>query len=204
MRFIEPEGRSVAYVIVIFVLILLYFGCYIVGAIFLLSILPLWLFFCSSKIITPSMPNAIVAPISGIIKEIEVSQNEIKFHISPRFNGRIYSPNDLQNIHITHTFGFFNFGFNDFTKMLNARDILSATSNLDGVTLNVEMYLTPYIFRFCGLKFSGKNALFLEKIGFLNLGVLTLSVKGKNLQSLARANDKIVGGNTALVVVKKD
>lgn len=204
MRFIEPEGRNVAYIIVILVLILSYFGFYVIGGVFLFIVLPLWLFFCSSKIINPSLPNAIVAPISGVIKDVEINQNEIRFSISPRFNGRIYSPNDLQNIRITRTFGFYAAGFNNFTKMLNAHDILSATSSLDGVNLNVEMRLVPYIFRFCRLKFSGSNSLFLEKIGFLNLGMLQINIKGENLHTLAKQGDRIVGGSTALIIVKKD
>lgn len=204
MRFIEPEAKGGGYAIVIISLLLIYFGFYVVGGIFLFLILPLWLFFCSSKIINPCLPNAITAPISGVIQTLETRENELIFKIKPRFNGRIYSPNDLQNIRITRTFGFFGLGFNAFTNLLNTHDNLSATSVLNGKNLDVEMRLVPYLFSFCRLKFSSNSSLFLEKIGFLNLGNLTLSVKGENLQSLAKQGDRIVGGSTALVIVTKD
>lgn len=201
MRIIEPEGRNLAYLIIVVGVISAYFECYILGGILLFIILPLWLFFCSSKIINPTMPNAIVSPISGVILHINQSENEIDFCIKARFNGRIYSPSDLQNIIITHQNGFYGIN-NEFSKKLNANYTLNANSTLDNQHLDITIHIIPYIFRFCRIKFDSQNSLFLEKIGFLNLGTLHIKIKGDNIQSIAKKGDCVVGGNTALLIVK--
>ncbi|RDU67601.1 hypothetical protein CQA53_00925 [Helicobacter didelphidarum] len=202
MRIIEPEAKSIAYLIIIAGLVTSYFGLYILTTLLFVSLL-VWLFFCSSKIINPTIPSAIVSPISGVIKKIEKDSNHIEFQIKARFNGRIYAPNDLQNIRISHHHGFYTLSNHSaFGRMFAPKDILEADSIFANNNLRIKIEVMPNLFRFCGLNYANSKSLFLEKIGFLNTGSLSISIYGDNLESFAQEGSYVVGGNSPLVVIK--
>lgn len=202
MRVIESESKQGAYIIVICGLIAAFFGFYIVFGILLLFLL-FWLFFCSSKLINPTMPNAIVSPISGVIENITYNEDFVEFSIKARFNGRIYAPSDLCEIKVKKYHGFYFLRQSPLAKQLGAKELLEAQTTLENENLIVKIEVLPRFLRFCGLYTSKIEELFLEKIGFLNIGILRISIKGQNLNVLAKEKERVYGGNSSLVAIKK-
>lgn len=202
MRVIESESKQGAYIIIIIGLITAYFGFYILTGIVLLVLLA-WLFFCSSKLINPTMPDAIVSPINGVIEHITCNQDCVEFSIKARMNGRIYSPSDLYNISIKKYHGFYFLRTSELSNQLGMREFMSAETTLDGEKLSIKIEVLPRMLRFCGLYDGKLESLFLEKIGFLNVGLLRISIKGQNLKVLAKEHEKVFGGSSSLVAIEK-
>lgn len=200
MRVIESESRQGAYIIIIFGLIFAFFGLYIVTGI-LFCLLLLWLFFCSSKLINPTIPDAIVSPISGVIEKISYNEDCVEFSIKARFNGRIYAPSDLCLIQTKKYHGFYFLQQSPVSKQLNTKDFLEAQTALGSENLVVKIEVIPRFLRICGLYTSKIEALFLEKIGFLNMGILRISIKGQNLKVIAKERERVYGGNSPLVTI---
>lgn len=202
MRVIESESKQGAYIIVICGLVAAFFGFYIFTGI-LLFLLLLWLFFCSSRLINPTTPNAIVSPISGVIENIVQHGDSIEFSIKARFNGRIYAPSDLCKINTQKYHGFYFLRQSSLAKQLSARDLLEAQTTLENENLAIKIEVLPRFLRFCGLYNSKLEALFLEKIGFLNMGILRISIKGKNLKVLVKEKERVYGGSSPLITLNK-
>ncbi len=202
MRVIESESKQGAYIIVICGLIAAYFGFYILTAILFIVLLA-WLFFCSSKLINPTTPNAIVSPISGIVEYIKQHEDSIEFSIKARFNGRIYAPSDLHAMKVRKYHGFYFLRQSMLAKQLGVRELLEAQTILDDENLIIKIEVLPRFLRFCGLYALKMEALFLEKIGFLNVGLLRITIKGQNLRVLVKEHERVLGGSSPLVAINK-
>ncbi|EMZ39922.1 hypothetical protein LS77_001365 [Helicobacter bilis] len=202
MRVIESESKQGAYIIVIFGLIAAYFGFYILTGILLLMLLA-WLFFCSSKLINPTIPNAIVSPISGVIENITHNGDCVEFSIKVRRNGRIYSPSDLHDISVKKYHGFYFLRKSELSNQLGVKELMQAKTMLDNESLSIKIEVLPRVLRFCGLYDGKLESLFLEKIGFLNVGLLRISIKGENLKVLAKEHERVLGGSSPLITIEK-
>lgn len=203
MRIVESESRQGSYFIVICGLIAAFFGFYIFTGI-LFVLLLLWLFFCSSRLINPTTPNAIVSPISGVIKSISYGKDCVEFKIKARFNGRIYAPSDLRAMQTKKYHGFYFLRQDKTAKQLAAKDMLEAQTTLENENLAIKIEVLPSFLRICGLHTNKLEALFLEKIGFLNAGVLNISVKGNNLKVLVKEKEHVRGGSSPIVTIGID
>lgn len=202
MRVIESESRQGAYIIVVLGLLAAYFGLYILVGILFVCLLG-WFFFCSSRLINPTTPSAIVSPISGVITQIEHSQDSVTFHIKARRNGRIYAPSDLHNVSVRKQHGFYFVRQSALSRELGAREFLSAQTMLENENLGIRIEVLPRLLRACGLYAGKLEALFLEKIGFLNVGMLSITITGHNLKVLVGEKERVLGGQSALVGVEK-
>lgn len=201
MRILENEGKQGAYIILIFGLIFAYFGFYVL-TIILLFILLTWLFFYSSRLVNPTMPNAIVSPINGVINSINQKEHSVEFIIKSRFNGRIYAPSDLHEIQVKKYHGFYFLYKSELSNKIGTKELMYAETILNDEKLFVEIEVLPRAFSVCGLCISRSESLFLEKIGFLNMGLLRISIKGNNITIIAKENEKVIGGISPLIEIK--
>lgn len=200
MRIIEPESKQGAYLIIIIGLIALYCNFYILTVATFIILLG-WLFFCSSKVINPTIPNAVVSPINGKITKIMQQHDAIEIIIKPKFNGRIYAPSDLLNIEIMQHHGFYFYRNSKLSEELGAYSTLKANTIFKDEKLEIKIKVIPRLLRICGLRFAKTDALFLEKIGFLNNGILHIHIQGKNIQPLVEQNTYVRGGITPLITL---
>ncbi len=201
MRIIESESKQGAYIFVIVGLITFYFGLYILTGIIFLMLL-VWLFFCSSKLINPTTPDSIVTPISGKITKVIQNEDSIEFSITPRFNGRIFAPCDLHEISTLKKKGFYFFNQNKLANILGPKETLKAQALLNNKNIAIQIEVIPRLLKFCGINYEKSQALFLEKIGFLNFGVLNIKIIGNGIVSLVKEGEKVLGGSTQLIEIK--
>ncbi len=201
MRMIESESKHGSYILIIIGLITSYFGFYILTGIVAILLI-LWLFFCSTKAINPTIPNSIVTPISGLVRKVVQNEDSIEFSIDARFNGRIFSPCDLYDITTLKKKGFYFAKQNEVSNILETKEFLEAQTLLNNENLAIKIEVIPRLLRFCGINYDKTEALSLDKIGFLNVGTLTIKVIGKNINSLVQEGTKVLGGNTPLVTTK--
>lgn len=201
MRIIENESKPGAYVMVILGLISAYFGFYILTGILFFTLM-LWLFFCSSKLINPTSPSAIVSPINGVIDDVKYDGQSVEFTIISRFNGRIYAPCDLHETKVKKCHGFYFMRNSELSNQIGVCESMLAKTVIEDENLVIEIEIRPRLFSFCSLHSNKTESLFLEKIGFLNVGSLQINIKGNNLKVIAKKNEKVMGGISQLIRIE--
>ncbi|RDU73432.1 hypothetical protein CQA66_01865 [Helicobacter aurati] len=198
MRVIEPESKQGTLLLIIITLVFSYFGWYILASISLLVLL-FWLLLCSSKIIIPTNPQGIISPINGKVTQLKQEKDSITIDIATKWNARVYAPSDLNDITLSHTNGFYFITNNPTATKLSANDKLEATILLEQDYCYLTMYLFPRCFKFCTLHTNGDKALFLDKIGFLNIGKIRITLNGKNLQPSIKEGDSVKAGISTII-----
>lgn len=198
MRIIEPEHRFGTLLLIIVVLVFLYFNWYILSGITAL-LLVFWIFSFCSKIIVPTNPQGIVAPINGRVVWLVQDNDSITIEIKTRWNARIYAPMDLNDVSITYVKGFYFISNSRIANELGARDRLEANVLLDNDDCKLTIDMLPRFFRFCSLRCDSDKPLFLDKIGFLNIGRIRVKLTGSNLQALVSKGDSIKAGMTTII-----
>ncbi|STQ86693.1 hypothetical protein LS73_003180 [Helicobacter muridarum] len=202
MRIIEPEHRFGTLLLIIVVLVFLYFNWYILSGITALLVF-FWIFSFGSKIIVPTNPQGIVAPINGRVVWLMQDNDSITIEIKTRWNARIYAPTDLNDVSITYIKGFYFIGNSRTANELGARDRLEANVLLDNDDCKLTIHMLPRFFRFCSLRCDSDKSLFLDKIGFLNIGRIRVKLTGSNLQALVGKGDSIKAGLTTIITKQR-
>ena len=77
--------------------------------------------------------------------------------------------------------GFYFLRKSELSNQLGVKELMQAKTMLDNESLSIKIEVLPRVLRFCGLYDGKLESLFLEKIGFLNVGLLRISIKGREI-----------------------
>ncbi|PAF43680.1 hypothetical protein [Helicobacter sp. 11S02629-2] len=196
--FLEKEGKAGALVILVLLFIFLFLSLYTISIIIFICLL-IWLKLFSTRVILPSQPENIIAPINGVIKDIKTDSNFHTIYIKTKNSSRIYAPFDLSEAKVSEIHGFSLFyGDENIKPILNENTTLKANYFANSCVKSMEISIYPTFFKSANLTISRSNPNFLDKIGFLNFGLLVIRLDSK--ESLAVAiGDSLKGGVSPLL-----
>lgn len=198
-QIIAKEGYKGIAIICILVIVFLLFGWNILIFLSFLCLI-LWIFaFRNPERISKDKQNRVLlAPVDGEVVKIEYQDNmvEILFKIDWFDVGLIRAPINLEGFQISSKKGLFLHNSSQQIK-----EALNTKIELFSPERNFKLEIFPEIFS--KARFYESNSVLIgERIGFIKLGYVKMSLESIFLDIKVNVGDKIKGGETSIGYIK--
>lgn len=194
IQIIAKEGWFGAIVLGVLFLVCVFFEWEVLGVIFLLAFV-LWLFmFRNPERIAKNQPKAFHSPVDGIVRHIDILEENICVQIYTRFFdvGVVRAPSDILHASLKKKGGLtLCFADSDKKRMLNTSFSLAWKDKQD---FYLEFF--PEFFRNSGI-YADSNLASGERLGFMKKG-LTKIYLPKNAELKVSIGDKVSACNSVI------